>query len=229
MSQNQKSKVLIADDEKDIREILAQILEKDYEVRTAGNGEEALNEVRLFKPHVVLADLMMPVRDGFSFCKELRKNSENDQIKVIMISAYNDENSRTRAFELGADDFIAKPFSREELLARLNSKVRRSREMTGRTGDQRTCGNLVLDLPSMEVRVDGDPRHLSILEFDLLRFFVENMGKVLSRKEILESVWKDSNVTDRTVDTHIAGLRKRLTGFSCNIQTIYGAGYILKA
>jgi DNA-binding response OmpR family regulator len=227
-----KQRVLVADDEEGIREILVEMLKDEFDVKSVSNGRQALDVLQAFRPHVILADIMMPIQDGFHMCKELRDASENRPVQIIMVSAYNDETTRTKAFEVGADDFIGKPFNREELLARIRSKVNRAIEGQAAVKsvvETLTYGNLSLNVPKMEVCIDAKPIHLSVLEFNLLKYFLDNAETVLSRKQILDNVWSQSTVTDRTVDTHIAGLRKKLNGFDRNIHTIYGAGYVLKA
>lgn len=225
---SQKRKLLIIDDDSENREFLDSILSQHFEILLAADGNIGIGLAKTHQPDLILLDITMPNLDGFAACEILRSGESTRHIPVIMLTAADDSENRTQAFNRGADDFIARPFRTKELVARILSKVRRLQEREGE-GDYLRCGNLQLNLPKLEVTVAARVVPLSLLEFNLLRHFVENKNRVLSRERILESVWRDSVVSDRTVDTHIAFLRKKLgAGFDHAISTVYGAGYVLK-
>lgn len=222
-----KAKVLIIDDEVENRLLLQETLSKHFDVIEAGDGEEGVRMAKQNQPDLILLDINMPKMDGISACEVLRIHEATRHIPVIMLSALDNEEHRTRAFMKGADDFLGKPFTIKELIARVSSKVRRLEE-AARRGGSMSCGNLTLDSQRLEVKISDRLVPLSVLEFCLLKYMVENKEIVLSRQRILEAVWRDTIVTDRTVDAHIACLRKKLGGFDYQITTVYGAGYALK-
>lgn len=234
---NRKFSILVVEDEAVLRTMIEEALSDRYKILLALDGEAALETARSERPDLVLLDFGLPKKDGLSVCEELRRNSETSHIPVIIVSGAVEADRRTLFYEAGADDFLSKPFSPKELIARVESKVRRLRERV--SSEQAAalvqacegvlrCGNLEMDMDRLEVRINKRVVKLSVLEFNLLRYFVENGEKVVSREKILGKVWRDSYVADRTVDTHIASLRKRLNGFDHVIGTVYGAGYILK-
>lgn len=219
--------ILIIDDDADNRELLQEFLRPQFQVLQATDGEEGLRLARSRLPDLILLDIRMPKVDGIQTCDQLRQNEATRHIPVIMLTGADDSESRVQAFSRGADDFVSRPFRSDELIARIQSKLRRIEEREG-TSKTLVCGNLTLDLPKIEARIADRHAPLSVLEFDLLKYFVQNKEQVMSRERILEAVWRDSVVSDRTVDTHIALLRKKLKGFDHAIGTVYGAGYILK-
>jgi DNA-binding response OmpR family regulator len=222
-----KRKVLVIDDERDNRELIHQILSDRFNVLMAKDGEEGILVARSELPDVILLDITMPKMDGIAVCEALRSNEATRHIPIMMITASVDLDARVQSFMTGADDFLSKPFKSKELIARVVSKIRRVEERVG-SDENVGVGNLVLNLKKLEAVIDGKAIQLSVLEFNLLKCFVQNKDRVMSRERILEAVWRDSVVSDRTVDTHIVSLRKKLSGFDHNIATIYGAGYILK-
>ncbi|MEW6056839.1 MAG: response regulator transcription factor [Bdellovibrionota bacterium] len=222
-----KRRILVIDDEPDNRELIQQILADKFEVLTASDGEEGIQVTRSELPDLVLLDISMPKLDGIAVCESLRSNEATKHIPIIMLTASSDPDRRIQSFMTGADDFLLKPYRPKELLARVLSKIRRVEERLSQD-EVLECGNLILYLNKFEATIDGNVITLSVLEFNLLKCFVQNKDRVLSRERILESVWRDSVVSDRTVDTHIVSLRKKLTGFTYSLSTIYGAGYILK-
>lgn len=223
-----KRSILIIDDDKDSLEVLNELLSEEYTTYLAANGEEGLQIALDEQPDLVLLDLMMPGMGGTRTCEALRMNELTRHITIIVITGAADQDPRIAAFTKGADDIVSKPYETRELLARIRSKIRRIEERTGSTDSIIQCGNLSLDPEKIEVRIDGTPIAISVLEFNLLRFFLENIDRVISRQKILDAVWKDSIVSDRTVDTHMASLRRKLGDFNHTFKTIYSAGYILK-
>ncbi len=194
------AKVLIVDDEPGNRELVKDILSKKYEVIGAGDGEEGRRVAIAEIPDLILLDVTMPKMDGITLCKELRSHEATKHIPIIMLTAMNDDETRVDSFMKGADDYLPKPFKPTELLARVISKLRRVDEARGTTRVIE-CGNLTIDEDKMLVKLAGKNVELSALEFDLVRYFVKNKEKVLSRERILEAVWRDNSVSDRTIRT----------------------------
>jgi two-component system alkaline phosphatase synthesis response regulator PhoP len=224
-------KILIVDDEKDIVDLVAYNLEKEgYETLKALDGEKALQLVRTKTPDLVVLDLMLPGIQGLEVCKRIRKDPETASISIIMLTAKGAEIDKIVGLEVGADDYITKPFSVKELLARIKAVLRRSeaRRAAGQAEVFEFKG-LHIDFKSYEVTVDGKRVDLSPTEFRLLKFLSRNPGRVYSREQILDRVWgDDAFVEPRTVDVHIRRLRSRIEHDESSpdyIVTVRGAGY----
>jgi len=224
---SQRRVILIVDDEPEHRSLLADLLSDRYQVLTARNGEEGIAIARSEGPDLILLDVRLPRQSGLSVCQSLRSEELTRDIPIIVVTGHDNQEARTMAFRMGADDFLSKPYSLDEALARIESKVRRLEERDAVRKVQ-SLGNLVVDREKMEVSIDGVNLEVSALEFKLLEYFAENREKILTRDQILSAIWKDAVVTPRTVDTHISILRKKLSGSTYLIRTLYGAGYILK-
>ncbi len=222
-----KRKLLVIDDEEEIQTSIQSSLSDRYVVSGASNGEEGLRKALLEMPDLILLDISMPVLDGLSVCEELRTGEATRHIPIIMLTAASDVSRRIDAFMTGADDYLSKPFRMQELLARIQSKMRRIQERET-VEENIICGNLVLNVSRYEITVAGRSVPLSVLEFNLLKYLVQNRDRVLSREKILEAVWRYTSVSDRTVDTHMVSIRKKLADFDYGLTTVYGAGYILK-
>jgi DNA-binding response OmpR family regulator len=220
--------ILIIDDDQDSSIALSAVLSKSYDIKIAASGEEGVRLARTHLPDLILLDLLMPGMDGTLTCKTLRLSDLTRHIPIIIITSSCELDPKVDAFMNGADDMIQKPFEQRELLARIHSKMRRLDERKGTPSHAIECGNLTLNPVSLEVTINGNVIPISVLEFNLLRFFLENPDRVVSRDQILAAVWKDAIVSDRTVDTHMASLRRKLTQFNHTFRTIYSAGYILK-
>jgi len=224
-------KILIVDDEKDIVDLVAYNLEKEgYETLRALDGEKALQLVRTKTPDLVVLDLMLPGIQGLEVCKRIRKVPETAAIPIIMLTAKGEEIDKVLGLEVGADDYITKPFSVKELLARVKAVLRRSEAR--RAADQEEVfelRGLRIDFKSYEVTVDGRKISLSPTEFRLLKFLSRNPGRVYSREQILDRVWgDDAFVEPRTVDVHVRRLRAQIEKDLNNpnyIVTVRGAGY----
>jgi len=222
-------KVLIVDDEKDIVDLIAFNLDKEgYAVLKAYDGEKALELARTRKPHLVLLDLMLPGIQGLEVCKILRSKAETASLPIIMLTAKGDEVDKVLGLEIGADDYVTKPFSVKELLARIRALLRRSEPIRGKV-EVFECGGLRIDFESHEVAVDGKNVNLSPTEFRLLKFLSQNPGRVYSREQLLDHVWGDEAfVEPRTVDVHIRRLRAQIEKNPEKpryISTVRGAGY----
>ena len=227
-------KILIIEDEPALQETLAyNLTRQSYMVETAGDGKAGLEAADRFSPDLVILDIMLPVLDGFEVCRELRQKST---VPILMLTARDEEIDRVIGLEMGADDYLTKPFSMRELLARVKALLRRVRfdrtEIeTIATVDREllTFGNLELDLTRGEVRLAGRPLLIKPKEYDLLLFLARHRGQVLSRELILERVWGwDFSGGSRTVDVHVRWLREKIEvnpAQPVRIVTVRGAGY----
>ncbi len=225
---NRKKRVLIVDDEPQIRLLLKEFLSDTFETEFASNGNEAVRVSAAIRPDVILMDVMMPDLDGISAVQKIRQNENTKHIPILMLTAANTSRQRIQAFELGADDYISKPFEIEELLARINSKLSRAKQLQDLPPEKIEVSNLVMDLRSQEVYIDGEILELGPVEYGILELFLIRQGTVVSRKEIMEKVWKDEKKSDRLIDAHLTSLRKKISNFHADLQTVYGEGYRLK-
>ncbi|MBO6776081.1 MAG: phosphate regulon transcriptional regulator PhoB [Marinibacterium sp.] len=228
MSANQPT-VLVVDDEHAQREVLAYNLEAEgFRVARAENGEEAMIVVDEAMPDIIVLDWMMPNLSGIEVCRRLKSRPETRNIPIIMLSARAEEVDKVRGLETGADDYVIKPYSVIELMARVRSQLRRVRPST--VGLRLEFDDIVLDAETHKVSRSDKPLKLGPTEFRLLSTFMEKPGRVWSREQLLDRVWgRDIYVDTRTVDVHIGRLRKALTqhGGADPIRTIRGAGYAL--
>ncbi|HEX6977866.1 MAG TPA: phosphate regulon transcriptional regulator PhoB [Alphaproteobacteria bacterium] len=224
-----KPHVLIVEDETALIELLRYNLEKEgFKVSAVANGEEALVAVGDAKPDLIILDWMLPLISGLEVCRQLRRKPATRDVPIIMVTARGEESDRIRGLEDGADDYITKPFSPSELIARIRAVLRRTRPATA--GDLLTYAGVVMDLASHRVTRNGRPIHLGPTEFRLLRFLMERPGRVYSREQLLDAVWgRDIYVEPRTVDVHIRRLRKAINGPNETdlIRTVRSAGYAL--
>lgn len=222
-------RVLVVEDEPAQREVLAYNLEAEgFAVSRAENGEEALMLVDETAPDVIVLDWMMPNLSGIEVCRRLKIRSETRAIPIIMLSARSEEVDRVRGLETGADDYVIKPYSVIELMARVRSQLRRVRPAAA--GERLEYEDIVLDSTSYRVNRGASELKLGPTEFRLLSTFMEKPGRVFSREQLLDRVWgRDIYVDTRTVDVHIGRLRKALTQFggSDPLRTVRGAGYAL--
>jgi DNA-binding response OmpR family regulator len=229
MTKPGKSRILIVEDEPDIAGLMKHSLERagDLDVEIVGTGSAALKAVMEEPPSLILLDLNLPFMDGIEVCRLLRGRSSSAAIPIIMVTARTSESDRVAGLELGADDYITKPFSLRELVARVRAVLRRPPHITlhdQNIGYQR--GDLAIDFDAVSVRVSGAPIRLTKREFELLRFLVENRNRVLSRDRLLERVWGlDRQVETRSVDVHVGRLRGKLGEVGRQIETVIGMGY----
>ena len=231
-------KILIVDDEISLQETLAYNLKKQgYDVETTGDGAEAHELARKIEPSLIILDVMLPGMDGFEICQILRKEMSTP---ILMLTARDDEIDRVVGLEVGADDYLAKPFSMRELIARVKALLRRVRliraEISQDTDANQklkseifTFDNLVIDMSRREILVDDEVVPFKPKEYDLLTFFAQHQGQVLTRELILERVWGWDFIGDsRTVDVHVRWLREKIEqdpANPCRIITVRGAGY----
>ncbi len=215
-------KVLVCDDEKLIRDVVREYLElNDYEVVEASDGDEAIELVNKDDFDIIIMDIMMPHKDGYQTVKEIKEIK--DSIPVIMLSARGEEYDKLHGFDLGIDDYVTKPFSPKELVARVKAITKRKAIKKNKTINY---GNLELDDVAHEVRVDGKLVTLTPKEYDLLKYFFQNEHIALTREQLLNNVWGyDFYGDDRTIDTHVKTLRQHLGSFGEYIKTVRKVGY----
>ena len=217
-------KILVVDDEMNIRRVVREYAEfEGYEVDEAENGMAAIEKVKNNDYDLIVMDIMMPKLDGFSTCKELKKSKD---IPVIMLSARGEEYDKLFGFEIGIDDYVVKPFSPKELMARIKAVIKRNSSQENVHPERLVFDGLEIDLAGREVYVDGKKASMTPKEYDLLFYLVKNKNLALTRDKLLEEVWGyDFFGDDRTVDTHIKMLRNSLGNYRKFIVTLRGMGY----
>ncbi len=223
-------RVLIVDDEDHIVELARMYLEQEgFRVDAAADGATALERIEKDPPALLILDLMLPEVDGWEVCRRVRSGTAAPDLPIIMLTARDDDVDKIVGLELGADDYVTKPFNPRELVARVRALLRRVGRRAQR-GSPIRVGDLTIDPARHEVTVAGRPVALRPKEFDLLRTLAEHRGMVLSREQLLDRVWGyDFYGETRTVDVHIAHLRKKLAGSTVRIETVIGVGYKLVA
>jgi len=222
------SRILIVDDEPALLRGLSDNLKRElHEVFTATDGEAGYRLVKEKKPDLVILDLMLPKLSGYEVCRQMR--SEGMATPILMLTARGEETDRVVGLDMGADDYVTKPFSVRELLARVRALLRRTQTTSMPTIDQLTIDNVTIDFRKYEARKSGNPIDLTRREFQLLQALASRPGEVVTRDELLNQVWGlDSYPTTRTIDNHIAGLRAKLErnpNEPCHILTLRGVGY----
>ncbi len=227
LSTAKSKKILVIDDDRCILDFVEELLGYRFQVLKAVDASSGLRMAEAERPDLVILDLGLENQSGHDICRVLRARPETKHIPILIYTSANDIENLTQAFEHGADDYVVKNVKPRELVARVLAKIRRLEEQTDEPAIL-SCGNLVLDSARLEAMVGDRTLPLSVLEFNLLRFFVAHKDRVMSREQILEGVWKSAIVSNRTIDTHMVYLRKKLAGFSHTLATVYGAGYILR-
>lgn len=224
------STILVVEDEESVRELVRMYLENEgFRVETASDGEEALNKVKANTPDLIILDIMLPKFDGWTVCREVKKTSN---VPIIMLSARTEEFDRVLGLELGADDYIPKPFSPREMVARVRAVLRRTSASPEATGRVITYRDLTIDRDANRVVIRDKEVAMTPREFELLWFLACHPGRVYSREQLLEEVWGYEYLGDgRTVDTHIKRLREKLhaDGETTYIKTVWGRGYKFEA
>jgi phosphate regulon transcriptional regulator PhoB len=224
----QREKVVVIEDEADIREMIAYNLSREkYRVLTAADGEEGLDMVMKENPDLVLLDLMLPGLDGIEVCRQLKADSVTRDIPIIMVTARGEESDIVLGLGMGADDYVTKPFSPRELLARIRVVMRRGPLRGERDTSERIVrGNIVIDASRHEMGVDGESITLTATEFRLIHFLATHPGRVFTRAQLLNRVIGEyAYVIDRNIDVHVRSVRKKLGQYSNYIETIRGVGY----
>jgi two-component system, OmpR family, phosphate regulon response regulator PhoB len=222
-------KILVVEDEPDLLEILSYNLEQEgFEVESSTRGDAVLDKIRQQPPDLLLLDLMLPGMDGLEVTRALKRDPQTASIPVVMLTAKGEEIDRIVGFELGADDYIPKPFSPREVVLRIKAVLRR-REPEPVGGDRLSVGDIHLDVAGHQLEVDGEETALTATEFRLLKLLMERAGRVQTRSRLLSDVWGYADDIDsRTVDTHIRRLRRKLGGEADRIETVIGVGYRLR-
>jgi two-component system alkaline phosphatase synthesis response regulator PhoP len=225
------ARILVAEDERDVAELIRYTLDREgFEVVVATNGADALREARDSRPDLVLLDLMLPQVNGWELCRRLKQDPATRALPVIMLTARSEEGDKVLGFELGADDYVTKPFSTRELVARVRAVVRRARPPGAEERRHRIkVGDLLVDRQRFEVTVGGRAVALTPKEFELLATLAAEPGRVFGRDELLDMVWgRDGFVEPRTVDVHLARLRAKFVAARLpepGIETVRGVGY----
>jgi two-component system phosphate regulon response regulator PhoB len=222
------AQVLVVEDERDIAALVAYHLTKEgYSVRTAASGSDALQAVAAQRPDLVVLDLMLPEWSGYDILKEMRRRPELADVPVVVLTARREEADRIKGLELGADDYVTKPFSPQELVLRIGAVLRRVQAPSvAGSGRVLRGGPVVVDLSAMQVGVDGDAVDLTPTEFRLLVALLERRGRVQSRKQLLQAAWDiHVDIETRTVDMHVQRLRTKLGVAGSYIETVRGFGY----
>jgi len=220
-------KIVIIEDEPDIREVLAYNLGRDgFRVTASADGEEGLELVRRESPDLVLLDLMLPGLDGFEVCRQLKTDPVTRAIPIVMVSARGEESDVVLGLGLGADDYITKPFSPRELLARVKAVLRRGPLKSEGARERIERDGVVIDASRFEVKVGGTPEAFTATEFRLLHFLASHPGRVFTRDHLLSrAIGEDAFVLDRNIDVHVTAIRKKLGQYRGLIETIRGVGY----
>lgn len=221
------NKILVVDDEPDALELIEFNLKAaGFEVASATDGEEALRKARSLVPALIVLDVMLPELDGMEVCKALRRNPATAQIPIIMLTAKAAEIDRVLGLELGADDYVTKPFSPRELVLRVKGLLRRKGEPGEEKDERIQVGEMVIDVPRHQILVSGKRLDLTATEFKLLMVLAQRRGRVQSRDQLLRDVWEyDSLIDTRTVDTHMRRVREKLGKAARYLETVRGVGY----
>lgn len=224
-----ETRILLVEDERDLLELLKYNLDREgYDVATAETGEDGLKQVRNQPPDLILLDLMLPAMDGLEVCRGLKARPDTASIPVVMLTAKGEEGDIVRGLELGADDYITKPFSPRVLMARIKAVLRRAEA----DGDERRtleAGGVRIDLDRHEVIVEGDTVDLTATEFKLLTLLVSRPARVFTRQQIIDALHEGfAAVTDRSVDVQVVALRRKLGPAGKRIETVRGVGYRFK-
>ena len=219
--------LLVVEDEPDIRKNLEYNLGREgFKVSAVGSLSDANQKINNNNFALIILDLMLPDGSGLDLCKQIKNNIQTETIPIIILTAKDDEVDKLLGFELGADDYVTKPFSVKELILRIKAVLKRGNKKKDLVEVERQFGDLVIDVDSHEVHVNSEQIILTALEFRLLRQLVDNRGRVQSRDHLLSEVWGyNAEVTTRTVDTHIKRLREKLGSMGKYVQTIRGVGY----
>ena len=228
-----KQRILIVDDDENIAELISLYLMKEcYDTKIVGDGESALKEVPVFKPNLILLDLMLPGMDGFEICKEIRNHKNTP---ILMVSAKKDDIDKIRGLGLGADDYMTKPFSPSELVARVKAHMERYNRLVGSSAvknDIIEIRGIKIDKTARRIWVNGEEKTFTTKEFDLLTFLAENPNRVFTKAELFRQIWDMESVGDiATVTVHIKKIREKIefnTAKPQYIETIWGVGYRFK-
>ncbi|MBT6326923.1 MAG: response regulator transcription factor [Bdellovibrionales bacterium] len=213
--------ILAIDDCEDIRNLLYTILGRDYRLFLEPTAEDGLSTAIKVKPELVILDLGLPEMDGYELCNRFRSIPDLENIPIIILSGELGSEAHIKAYKLGADNYLEKPFDKDELLALVQSKLKFSGVM------RKTIGNLTVDLKSGSAYLNSEKMDLTPKEFKILTLLWENIDSVIPRSSILSYVWEKTHVSDRVIDNHVTSLRKKLNGCTLRVESVYGEGYKL--
>lgn len=226
-----KETILIVDDEEDIIKLIKYNLKNEgYSILTAFSGEQAIKMAKQFSPDLIVLDLMLPGIDGLEVTRYLRKDEQRQDIPIVMLTAKGEESDIVTGLELGANDYISKPFSPKVLVARIRAILRRRRKESTETDDRiKQEGDLIIDRAKHLVTIQGQELDLTLSEFELLSFLSDKKGWVFTRNQIVDAIHGENHaVTERSVDVIVVGLRKKLKNYASVIETVRGVGYRFK-
>lgn len=221
-----KAKILVIDDELDILKAIKRMLAAEgFEVATSPNAEEGMREIRRFVPHLLLLDVRLTGMSGFDLCKQIRADEDFASLPVMFLTTKKDESDKVLGLELGGDDYLTKPFSKAELMARIRAILRRS-DPGGEVSVTLTSGPIIINMARRSVEASGKPVKLTPKEYDLLCLFIRKRGRVLTRDFLMETVWGNRHSSEsRTLDSHIRTLRTALGPLRACLETVEGLGY----
>lgn len=227
-SNAQRLHVLVIEDHPDTRKFLDVMLRRDFDVSTAENAIEGLEMARQIRPNIILLDVMLPLLSGYDACAQIKADPDLKNIPVIFLSAKNAVSDITSGFGLGADDYLPKPFDYQELKARI---LARTKQTPNAQPTLSSFQNLTLDLEHREAIIGKERIVLTPTEFDLVRYFLQNVDKEVSRETLIQSIWRTDRpeTNDRTIDVHIRALRKKIPTLAAHLLSIYGVGYKLNS
>ena len=228
-----KKKILVVEDDRDISELITYNLEREgYDIACLYDGSQAVDFVKKRKPELIILDLMLPEVDGIEICRALKSDATTKHIPIIMLTAKGEEADVVVGLQMGADDYIPKPFSPRVLVARIKAILRRMSDLQKSfiaTEDVRAWGDLNIDLLKHKILFKGQEVKLTAIEFNIVEFLSRSPGRVWSRQQILDNVWEEGKfIIDRAVDVHVRGLRKKLGQADDYIETVRGVGYRFK-
>jgi DNA-binding response OmpR family regulator len=226
MSAENNLRVLVVEDESEIREFLvSQFIEAGAQSSGLPSGDQILHTLEAFQPNIILLDQMMPGKSGKDIIKEIRSHARFSETPIMMVTGLDGESEKIQALEMGADDYVTKPFSVKELIARAHALVRRAQSTHRAQQKNLVVKDLTVDFSAHKVILRGDEVPLTLTEFKILCELLRQSGQVLTRDKLRERALGNLNVTDRTIDVHMASLRKKLTDMGDSIETVRGVGY----
>lgn len=227
MASEKRAKILVIEDNEDTRRFLQQILSKEYEVLLAENAVLGIDFARNQTPDLILLDIMLPHLSGLDACQLLKKDARTANIPIIFLSAKSKISDITSGLNLGADDYIAKPFDYKELMARVQARLRAIAAARNSGGEVLNVGDLMIDPANRAVKYKNKSIELTLTEFDILRKLASSVGETVSRKDIIEAVRQHSKkaINDRTIDVHIRAIRKKIPEMQKHLTSVYGMGY----
>ncbi|MEZ0392100.1 MAG: response regulator transcription factor [Pseudobdellovibrionaceae bacterium] len=222
----ERKKLLILEDDHRMRDLLSQGLSSDFEVIATDTIEDAQMITNKSTPDIFLLDIHLKTGSGIDFCHKLRYNQLTKKLPILVLTGFGNSEKMLRTYDVGADDYLEKPIDLTILRNRLKARLKRFQDVSH---EGQRYSNLKLHSDRNEIEVNGEIRTLSPTEFEILQIFLSNPNKKISRKEILQSVWTEVRVEERTVDVHVSSLRRKLKGFDYTLKALYGSGYILRS